>query len=82
MADLGLSAYRFSIAWPRIQPRGVGSANSDGVAFYQRLVDGLHARGITPYATLYHWDLPQALQDDGGWTNRDKAPARIGSGAC
>lgn len=71
MADLGLAAYRFSIAWPRIQPDGRGPVNPEGVAFYQRLVDGLHARGITPYATLYHWDLPQALQDDGGWTNRD-----------
>lgn len=71
MADLGLAAYRFSIAWPRIQPDGRGPVNAEGIAFYQRLVDGLHTRGITPYATLYHWDLPQALQDDGGWTNRD-----------
>jgi beta-glucosidase len=73
MADLGLAAYRFSIAWPRIQPDGTGPANAEGVAFYQRLVDGLHARGITPFATLYHWDLPQALQDAGGWGNRDTA---------
>lgn len=71
MADLGLAAYRFSIAWPRIQPDGRGQVNQAGVSFYQRLVDGLLARGITPYATLYHWDLPQALQDDGGWLNRD-----------
>ncbi len=58
---------------PRIQPDGRGSANPEGVAFYQRLVDGLHARGITPYATLYHWDLPQALQDAGGWGDRGTA---------
>ncbi len=73
MADLGLAAYRFSIAWPRIQPDGRGAVNADGVTFYQRLVDGLHQRGITPFATLYHWDLPQALQDDGGWTARATA---------
>jgi beta-glucosidase len=73
MASLGLEAYRFSIAWPRIQPDGTGPANRPGLAFYGRLVDGLLARGIVPIATLYHWDLPQALEDAGGWTNRDTA---------
>ncbi len=69
MAQLGLKAYRFSVAWPRVQPDG-RTVNPIGLDFYDRLVDGLLARGITPVATLYHWDLPQALQDEGGWTNR------------
>ena len=73
MQRLGLQAYRFSIAWPRIQPDGTGSPNPKGLAFYGRLVDGLLARGIRPIATMYHWDLPQALEDQGGWTNRDTA---------
>lgn len=73
MAELGLEAYRFSIAWPRIQPTGAGEVNARGLAFYERLVDGLLARGIRPIATLYHWDLPQALEDLGGWTNRETA---------
>jgi beta-glucosidase len=77
MAELGVNAYRFSIAWPRIQPTGEGPANAAGLAFYDRLVDGLLERGIDPLATLFHWDLPQALQDAGGWTNRDTA-ARFG----
>ena len=71
MQSLGLEAYRFSIAWPRIQPIGSGPVNRPGLAFYNRLVDGLLERGIRPVATLYHWDLPQALEDVGGWTNRD-----------
>ncbi|GLI28649.1 beta-glucosidase [Agromyces rhizosphaerae] len=71
MQRLGLESYRFSIAWPRIQPTGTGEANEAGLAFYDRLVDGLLARGIRPIATLYHWDLPQALEDAGGWTSRD-----------
>ena len=75
MADLGVNAYRFSIAWPRIQPTGRGPANSAGVDFYDRLVDALLERGIDPVATLYHWDLPQALQDQGGWTVRATAEA-------
>ncbi|UOE45383.1 GH1 family beta-glucosidase [Agromyces larvae] len=75
MVELGLEAYRFSIAWPRIQPTGRGPANEAGLAFYERLVDGLIARGIRPIATLYHWDLPQALEDEGGWTNRETAYA-------
>ena len=73
MASLGLEAYRFSIAWPRIQPLGSGEPVQAGLDFYGRLVDGLLARGITPIATLYHWDLPQALEDRGGWTNRETA---------
>ncbi len=75
MKSLNLDAYRFSIAWPRIQPTGRGPANQPGLDFYSRLVDGLLARGIAPVATLYHWDLPQALEDEGGWTNRDTALA-------
>jgi beta-glucosidase len=71
LADIGLTAYRFSIAWPRIIPDGSGSVNQKGLDFYRRLVDGLHARGVEPVGTLYHWDLPQPLQDAGGWVNRD-----------
>jgi beta-glucosidase len=73
MADLGLTSYRFSIAWPRIVPAGAGTVNQAGLDFYSRLVDALVERGIEPLATLYHWDLPQPLQDAGGWTNRDTA---------
>jgi beta-glucosidase len=73
MAQLGVGAYRFSIAWPRIQPDGQGSANAGGLGFYDRLVDGLLERGIAPAATLFHWDLPQAVQDAGGWSARDTA---------
>jgi len=75
LAWLGLDAYRFSIAWPRIQPQGTGAVNGAGLDFYDRLVDGLLARGITPVATLYHWDLPQALEEAGGWTSRDTSAA-------
>jgi beta-glucosidase len=73
MKRLGLTAYRFSIAWPRVVPGGSGPVNAPGLAFYDRLVDALLAAGITPFPTLYHWDLPQVLQDAGGWTNRDTA---------
>ncbi|MEO8095362.1 MAG: GH1 family beta-glucosidase [Pseudolysinimonas sp.] len=73
MKSLGLEAYRFSIAWPRIQPLGSGAINPKGLEFYGRLVDGLLERGIRPIATLYHWDLPQALEDGNGWVNRDTA---------
>ncbi|MEU7853505.1 GH1 family beta-glucosidase [Nonomuraea sp. NPDC049141] len=73
MRELGLAAYRFSIAWPRIQPDGRGKINPQGLGFYSRLVDSLLAADISPYVTLYHWDLPQALEDEGGWTNRDTA---------
>jgi beta-glucosidase len=73
MADLGLTAYRFSINWARVFPEGTGSVNPKGLDFYRRLVDGLLACGIAPMATLYHWDLPLALQGRGGWLNRDSA---------
>ena len=73
MRELGVSAYRFSVAWPRVLPAGRGAANEAGLAFYDRLVDGLLAAGIDPWLCLYHWDLPQALQDQGGWLNRDIA---------
>src|SRR5690606_17621886 len=72
MAELGLPCYRFSIAWPRVQPDG-RTTSSAGLAFYDRLVDQLLEHGIEPIATLYHWDLPQALQDEGGWPARDTA---------
>lgn len=73
MSDLGVDAYRFSIAWPRIQPHGEGPANAAGVGFYRELAEGLLEKGITPWATLYHWDLPQTLEDRGGWLDRDTA---------
>ncbi len=73
MASLGLPAYRFSVSWPRVIPGGSGPVNQAGLDFYARLVDGLLDRGITPQLTLYHWDLPQALQNEGGWTNRETA---------
>ena len=73
MARLGLTAYRFSIAWPRVQPAGSGAINRRGLDFYQRLVDELLAAGIEPWPTLYHWDLPQQAEDLGGWPNRDTA---------
>ncbi len=77
MKALGLRAYRFSIAWPRILPQGWGKVNPSGLDFYDRLVDGLLGAGITPFATLYHWDLPQALQEKGGWPARMAAEAFI-----
>ena len=73
IGDLGFDAYRFSIAWPRIQSDGTGPANGAGIDFYRRLAEHLLERGVTPWATLYHWDLPQALQDRGGWLERDTA---------
>jgi beta-glucosidase len=73
LTALGVSAYRFSTAWPRIQPGGRGPANQAGLDFYERLTDGLLERGIKPVLTLYHWDLPQELEDAGGWTVRDTA---------
>ncbi|MFC4455473.1 GH1 family beta-glucosidase [Deinococcus sonorensis] len=73
MQRLGVNAYRFSVAWPRIQPNGTGAANAAGLDFYERLTDGLLTRGIQPHLTLYHWDLPQTLEDQGGWRNRDTA---------
>ncbi|MEV4837145.1 GH1 family beta-glucosidase [Nonomuraea sp. NPDC049486] len=73
MAGLGVNAYRFSLSWPRIQPSGSGPVNAEGLDFYDRLVDALLAEGITPVPTLFHWDLPQALEDGGGWLARDTA---------
>ncbi|MFI1195610.1 GH1 family beta-glucosidase [Micromonospora sp. NPDC020750] len=73
MADLGLKSYRFSVSWPRVQPGGSGAANPEGLDFYRRLVDELLGHGIEPWLTLYHWDLPQPLEDAGGWPARDTA---------
>ncbi|WP_031025447.1 GH1 family beta-glucosidase [Streptomyces sp. NRRL WC-3725] len=75
MGQLGVNAYRLSVAWPRVVPGGTGPANPKGLAFYDELVDALLEAGITPSVTLYHWDLPQALQDRGGWPERDTALA-------
>ncbi len=77
MRDLGLAAYRFSISWPRILPQGYGKVEPRGLDFYSRLVDGLLRAGIEPWVTLYHWDLPQALQDRGGWVQRATAEAYV-----
>lgn len=75
MARLGLDAYRFSVAWPRVIPAGVGRVNAPGLDFYDRLVDELLGHGIAPHVTLYHWDLPQTLEDAGGWPVRGTAEA-------
>jgi len=75
MKELGLKAYRFSVAWPRVIPEGAGRVNEAGLRFYSKLVDALLAAGIEPMVTLYHWDLPQPLQDKGGWTRRTTAEA-------
>ncbi|MBV9822471.1 MAG: family 1 glycosylhydrolase, partial [Actinobacteria bacterium] len=71
--QVGVKSYRFSIAWPRVQPTGRGPVNEAGLGYYDRLVDDLLAAGIRPFSTLYHWDLPSALQHQGGWTARDTA---------
>ena len=71
LREMGVGAYRFSISWSRVQPRGSGEFNAKGIAFYSDLIDRLRAAGIAPVVTLYHWDLPQALEDDGGWLNRE-----------
>ncbi|HEX9107686.1 MAG TPA: family 1 glycosylhydrolase, partial [Longimicrobiales bacterium] len=73
MRELGLTAYRLSVAWGRILPRGTGQLNQAGLSYYQRLVDALLEAGIAPSVTLYHWDLPAALDDRGGWLNPDVA---------
>jgi beta-glucosidase len=75
LRDVGVKAYRFSISWPRVLPEGRGKANSAGLDFYDRLIDALLEAQIQPLPTLYHWDLPQALQDQGGWPNRETVPA-------
>lgn len=75
MAELGLTAYRFSTSWPRVIPGGIGTVNQKGLDFYSRLVDALLERKIRPFITLYHWDLPQALEDRGGWGARETATA-------
>lgn len=77
MKELGLKAYRFSIAWPRILPAGCGQLNQAGLDFYSRLVDALLQAGIEPFVTLYHWDLPQALEDQGGWPERGTSDAFV-----
>src|SRR5205085_10470562 len=71
MTALGLNAYRFSLSWSRILPSGTGAVNAKGLDFYSRLIDALLARDITPVPTLFHWDLPAALEDRGGWLSRD-----------
>lgn len=73
MKSLGIQSYRFSLAWPRLQPLGSGAHNQSGIDFYSRLIDELLANGIRPFPTLYHWDLPQPLQDRGGWASRETA---------
>ncbi len=77
MKEMGLKAYRFSVSWPRILPAGRGKVNQAGLDFYSRLVDGLLQAGIEPFVTLYHWDLPQVLQDEGGWAMRSTAEAFV-----
>lgn len=77
MKELGITMYRFSVSWPRIYPEGTGEINQPGLAFYHRFVDKLLENGIVPMCTLYHWDLPQALQDKGGWANRDTIGAFV-----
>ena len=75
MQELGVRAYRFSVAWPRIFPTGAGELNTAGLDWYEQLVDALLEAGIEPWLTLYHWDLPQTLEDQGGWPNRALADA-------
>src|SRR5580698_8706236 len=73
LKSLGLNAYRFSVSWVRVQPGGRGPANQKGLDYYRAVIDELAANGIDPAVTLYHWDLPQELQDEGGWANRETA---------
>ena len=73
ISEMGATHYRFSISWTRILPLGIGVPNQGGISYYKNLIDALKTRGITPVVTLYHWDLPQALEDQGGWLNPDIA---------
>ena len=73
MAGLGLNAYRFSVSWPRVQPEGKGPFNERGIDYYKRVTEAVRARDLVPLVTLYHWDLPQALEDSGGWPARETA---------
>jgi beta-glucosidase len=82
MRSLGVMAYRFSVAWPRVLPNGQGAVNARGLDFYDRLVDGLLEAGLQPFVTLNHWDLPQALQDRGGWAARDTSQVFVDFAAC
>jgi beta-glucosidase len=82
MSELNLGAYRFSVSWPRVIPEGTGPVNESGLDFYDRLVDGLLASDIAPFATLYHWDLPQALEDAGGWPARSTVDAFVAYAAA
>src|SRR5262249_30897690 len=77
MRSLGVNAYRFSIAWPRVIPQGTGQINARGLDFYDRLVNALMEVNVTPFVTLYHWDVPQALQEQGGWANRKTVDAYV-----
>ena len=82
MKELGIGAYRMSIAWPRIQPTPDGTVNAEGLDHYRRVLDMLRDNGIRPVVTLYHWDLPQYLQDLGGWPRRDTALRFAEYAAC
>jgi beta-glucosidase/6-phospho-beta-glucosidase/beta-galactosidase len=82
MKGLAAAAYRFSISWPRKFPRGTGAPNPKGLDFYNRLIDDLIANGIAPFPTLYHWDLPQALQDRGGWETRSEHERGTAARVC
>src|SRR5690606_21268461 len=73
LRTLGVDRYRFSISWVRVQPDGVGAASTAGIAYYDRLVDGLLEAGVTPFPTLFHWDLPSGIEAEGGWLARDTA---------
>ena len=73
LVSIGVTSYRFSVAWPRILPEGSGSPNQKGLDFYRRVLEGLHDRSIEPLVTIYHWDLPQTLEDQGGWRRRETA---------